>query len=186
MNSQERIESLFKKFGKELADDLRYSEIEALKKGGRRNPNATTLTFEPKTKSTPDGNVVLDIVANDKYWRWIESGRRAGARKIPADVVGKTWQNQNGIDPRVIILSIQARRKRLTSTPRLAKSKSSLDYNKSAKQLSFIIQRSIFKKGIKPKPFVDKVLNDGRLATFKNELIPVMGEQFKLIIKGLE
>ena len=181
MSIQSDIVKLFIELGEGLTTDLRESLVSKLKESGRKSPNDPNLKFDQRIKTTPDGNVVLDIIAPDKYWRYIESGRKAGARRVPADALGKVWQNQNNIDARKVILSIQAKRNK----PLKASSKA-LNYDKAAKSLSFIMQKSIFKKGIKPKPFVDRVLGDGRIQVFKSALTPLLGDQFKLIIKGLE
>lgn len=181
MSTQNKIVKLFTDFGIPLSEDLLESLVEALRQGGRMSPQTTKMNFSPRIKTTPDGNVSLEIVAYDKYWRWIESGRKAGARRVPADVLGKKWQNENAIDARKVILSIQAKRK-----SSIKFKKSTLNYDKAARSLSFIIQRAIFKRGIKPKPFVDRILDDGRFKEFRNALVPLLGEQYKLIIKGLE
>lgn len=178
MSTQQKIVELFREFGKRLAIDMRKSLVKKLKESGRISPNDPKLNFGPRIKSTSTGNVVLDIVAADKYWRYIETGRKPGARRVPADKLGKKWQNQNNINA-VEILSRMRKKPLKTSSKRL-------NYDQAAKSLAFVYQKSIFKKGIKPKPFVDRVINDGRFNDFRNQLIPLLGEQFKLVIKGLE
>lgn len=190
-----KIEKVFSDFGKETAKDLKDSAEKALKDAGRKGVQGIRLDFNELIKTTPTGDVILDIQAANgkkgvKYWRYIEEGRKKGAKMIPAKVVGKEWQNQYNIDPRVVLLSIEARRKKklgINATRKtLERPKKSLNYDKAATQLSFVIQRSIFKKGIKPKPFVDRVLSDGRINKLREDLTPLLGERFKLIIKGLE
>jgi hypothetical protein len=58
---------------------------------------------------------------------------------------------------------------------RLKRNVKKLKFDKAAKQLSFLIARSIGKKGVKPRPFIDRVINDGRLA--------MLGEGLSLIFK---
>lgn len=178
---REKIIKLFSDFGEGLTIDLRESLVESLRKHGRKSPNDPKLKFDQRLKTTEGGDVVLDILAYDKYWRYIETGRKPGARRIPADALGKVWQNQNNIDARKVILSIRAKRNR-----GLNLKKTELNYDKAAKSLSFIIQKSIFKRGIKPKPFIDRVVEDGRFTEFRSALIPLLGDQYKLVIKGLE
>lgn len=207
MSVQEQIVKVFREFGKDTARALKASADAALAAGGRKGVQTIKLDFNELLKTTPDGDVILDIQAVNgkkgvKYWGAIEKGRRgkeqntsAGdkmpTKMIPADVVGKEWQNQYNIDPRVVILNIQARarakKRGLNYADRkFKKVKKTLNYDKAAKTLSFIIQRSIHKKGIKPKPFVNRVLDDGRIQKLRNDLTPLLGQQFKLIITGLE
>jgi hypothetical protein len=189
MDLSEAIAKVFKEWGKAFAADLKESADRALKEGGRKNPNAIKLDFNEIIKVTSDGNIVLDISAVNgkkpvKYWGAIEEGRKKGVRRLPADVVGKVWQNEQGIDPRVVLLNMK---NKISAKPRkFTRLKKTLDYDKAAKTLSFVIQNSIYKKGIKPKPFVNRVLTEENIQDLRNKLIPVMGEHFKLIIKGLE
>jgi hypothetical protein len=172
----EKLIKIFKDFGKSMADDLDDSFVDALNSKGRSSPQTTKMNFNPEVQETAYG-VRLNIVAYDTYWRWVESGRKKGARRVPADKLSKKWQNKNGINAVTIIAEIQ--RKRLGYAPK------KLKYGTAVKQLAFIIQKSIYKKGIVPKPFVDKIINDGRFEKFRNDLVPILGEHFKLVIKGL-
>lgn len=168
MSTLQKIIDLFEDFGIETSEDLESALGEALRKGGRRSPQTTRLRFEPKIKLSSDNNVGVDIAASGKHWRWIESGRRAGAKRVPADRLGKLWQNENNIDPRKSL------------------KRPKMDFEKAARSLSFVIQRAIFKRGIKPKPFIGVVINDGRIQEFRQRLTPLLGEHFLLSIKGLE
>jgi hypothetical protein len=185
MSAIQDAEKILIIFGKEVADDLKTSLNAALKAAGNKNPQEAALTFTPEFYDDPDG-ISMAIVASGEYWKWIESGRKKGARRIPADVVGKKWQAANGIDARQVILTLRTKNKKKGlnyKQPKFSKKqKSVLNYDKAAKSLSFIIQNSIYKKGIKPKHFVDRVLNDGRLDKLRNQLTDVLADGFKLEI----
>ena len=176
MSAKDKVKELLTEFGKELSSDLEVSLVKALKDGGSKNPQAPKLNFKEKAYIEGDG-VSMDIIASGEYWQFIESGRKKGARKLPADVVGKKWQNANGIDPRKVLIEL-----RLKKNPKLKIRKRTLNYDKSAKSLSFIIQRSIFNKGIRPKPFVDRVVKDGRINDLKTDLKAILGREYKLEI----
>lgn len=183
MSAKDKVKDLLLVFGSDLAKDLDVSLRKALKDGGGKDLQTPKLKFDKKAYI--DGNaVLLDIISiggapdgTGKYWRNIESGRKKGARKLPADVVGKKWQGGNGIDPRKVLVQL-----RLKKNPKLKISKKTLNYDKAARSLSFIIQRSIFNKGIKPKPFVDRVVNDGRINDLKADLKSLLGTEYKLEI----
>lgn len=176
MSVKSKTKDLLTEFGKELSVDLEESLLKALKDGGRKNPQTTKLNFKEKAYIDGEG-VSMDIIASGEYWKFIESGRKKGARRIPADVVGKKWQGANGIDPRKVLIQL-----RLKRNSKLKISKRSLNYDKAARSLSFIIQRSIFNKGIRPKPFVDRVVKDGRIDVLKERLREVLGPAYKLEI----
>lgn len=188
----EEIKKVFQKWGKETALEFKESARDALAKGGRTNPQTVSLEFKELIVTTEDGNVGLEIRAQKlgkpaKYWKVIEEGRAANKKAPPSDVFGRTWQNEQNIDARVVLLEIQRKKKGIVNVNRKFKRlKKTLDYDKAVKTLSFLIARSIGKKGIKPKPFVGKVLNDGRITELREMLTPLLGEKFKLIIKGLE
>lgn len=185
------IAKVFREWGKESALELKEEAEAALQRGGRTNPNTVSLEFKEILSTTSDGNVQLEIVARRKgqpvkYWKAIEEGRKPG-KQPPSDVFGKTWQNEQNIDARVVLLQIQARKKGLqTPNRKFKRLKKTLDYDKAVKQLQFIIAKSIGKKGIKPKPYLGKVLTDERVRELRTKLTPLLGEKFKLIIKGLE
>lgn len=70
----------------------------------------------------------------EEYWKYIENGRRAGA-KMPPIISIKNWIERKNIIPRPITL------------------KNGKKVLPNINSLSFLIARSISKKGIKPKPF---------------------------------
>ena len=49
--------------------------------------------------------------------------------------------------------------------------------------LSWLMAKSIGKKGIKPNPFYKKVVNDERMDDLKQMLAPIIKKQFLLEIK---
>lgn len=176
MSVQSKAQDILEAWGKQVSEDLAESLDQALRQGGRKSPQQAALNFRQKVYIEGSG-VAVDIIASGEYWKFIESGRKKGARRIPADVVGKEWQNQNNIDARSVILKMRVKNKK-----GLKVNKQSLNYNKAVRSLSFIIQNSIFKKGIKPKPFIDSVLEDGRIEALASTLRKVLGNEFKLEI----
>jgi hypothetical protein len=183
----EEIKKVFSDWGKETALELKEEAEAALKRGGRKNPNPPTLSFREFISTTSDGDVQLEIKAetlNKKpamYWRIIDEGRRPGAKQPPSKVFGKVWQHEQQIDPREVLLKIQAKKR-----PGLKLEKSKMNYERAALQLSYIIARSIKKKGIKPKPYLDRVLTTERIGKLRTKLTPLLGKKFKIIITGLE
>ena len=82
--------------------------------------------------STGTGGWVISVSLAD-YWKYIENGRRAGAKMPPLEVIEK-WIDVKQIKPHAMTLKSG---KTVIPTP---------------PQLPFLIARSIGKKGIPPKP----------------------------------
>ena len=82
--------------------------------------------------STVSSGWVISVSLAD-YWKYIENGRRAGAKMPPLEVIEK-WIDVKQIKPHAMTLKSG---KTVIPTP---------------PQLPFLIARSIGKKGIPPKP----------------------------------
>ena len=165
---KDKIEAVSRNFGRVLVQDLTNSMNEALG-FPKANGQDAHLTFDSDITVT-DSGANIKIIASDTYWINIEEGRGKNKKAPPSDVLGKEWQNSHNIDPRKVLKEIQINYKKkigLSKTKRsLTKTSKGLSFDKAAKQLSFIFARSIGKKGIPAKPFVDRVLNDGRVKVF--------------------
>ena len=75
-------------------------------------------------------NKGIDMIAND-YWQYVSSGRRPYTKKVPVkDLI--PWIKQYGITPKP---------------------------GQSINQLAFAIQTSIYKQGINPKGYMNKVMD---------------------------
>lgn len=92
------------------------------------------ITYKIDSKS-----LSLTIIMPD-YFKYIESGRKAFARKVPIIVLLK-WLKRKNIQPKQSGMKLNA--------------------------LAFAIQNSIYKKGIKPRKFLQKALD---VADIRNEL----------------
>ena len=86
--------------------------------------------------STGTGGWVISVSLAD-YWKYIENGRRAGAKMPPLDVIEK-WIDVKQIKPHSMTLKSG---KTVIPTP---------------PQLPFLIARSIGQRGIPPKPLFKK------------------------------
>lgn len=181
------VKAYQQQFGKQLANDLKQSLETALKKAGGKNVQEAKLSFDEQLTTSNEG-ISLKIIASDDYWYWVNKGRKPG-KMPPPDKLGKKWQASQGIDARKVIADIELKYKQKHPAKKskgLNKPSKKLNYNDAAKQLSFIIARSIGKKGYKPRPFIDSVLNDGRLEVFKKTIGDIVGKQliFEFNING--
>lgn len=182
MSLQEDLYKECGKFGKKIAIYMRANLEEAMQKAGSKNPQETSLRFEPVI-SMNGSTVNIQIVASDEYWYYVDNGRKAG-KMPPPDTFGKKWQAKNNIDPRKVIAEIQLKRKRgLKINPKGSlNTKKWLSFKKASKQLSFIIARSIGKKGVKARPFVENTMKDVEFDVFKKRMAGLIGKEITLDI----
>lgn len=81
-----------------------------------------------------DNSAWLISISLEDYWKYIENGRRAGAKMPPLNVI-ENWIKVRNIIPHPMTL------------------KSGKTVIPSVKQLSFLIARKISRDGIRPRPF---------------------------------
>ena len=113
-------------FGQKIVDNYK-AELEAC--GYQDGQLYRTLSYSVKMNNTS----WLISISLEEYWKYIEYGRRPG-KMPPLDVIEK-WIKVKQILPRPLTL------------------KSGKTVIPSVKQLSFLIARSIGKRGIQPRPF---------------------------------
>jgi hypothetical protein len=168
------IDSIINHFGTKLSVDLMNSMNEAL---ARKNGQQADIRFNQVIERTADG-VNIKIVADKEHWIYIEDGRKPG-KMPPSEAFGKKWQNKLGINPSNIIYELTVKYKQ---SKKINTKTKKLTFDKASKSLAFLIARSIGKKGVKPKPFIDRVVNDGRIAKFSKDLADAMGKEIAINI----
>jgi len=170
------IETVCNEWAEKVAQDLYVSLNEALNKEGRSNDQNAALHFTKNIK-VDNGGAKVQILASGEYWINIEEGRKPNSKQPPSKKIEK-WIKAEALNPQKIIAEIELKRKGLSKTNRtLSRPKKKLSFNEAAKRLSFVIGRSIAKKGIEPKPFIDKVINEARLKELTDSLGEVMGRE---------
>lgn len=171
MALKEEIDAIIIPFGDKLSIDLKASLEAALKQGGSKNVQESAVTFQPKYIVTND-STTIQIVTSQDYWKYIEYGRKRG-KMPPPNKLGKAWQVSQGIDPRKVLAEIS-----IKSNPK-AKPRQ-LSFDAATKQLSFVIARAIGRRGLKPRPYIDRVLNDGRIAQLTKDLAKAMSKDITI------
>ena len=175
---QKDIEILINNYAKELAIDLNKSMNDSLRQAGNKNVQDASLHFNPVV-SFNDGSIRVQILASDAYWYFIEHGRKKGSKAPPSKALGKKWQNLNNIDPRKVLYDIELKYYQKKSIKRKPKT---LKFDEASKTLSFLLARSIAKKGIKPKPFIDRVKDNGKTTQLIDSLSTLLGKQIAIEI----
>lgn len=162
MAEESKIKTVLDEWGLELVNDLKRNIDKYYSSGGGQ---ASDLSGSVNYKTLRVGTGYTFTLTMNDYWKWANAGRAKGVKGIPLDAVGKEWQNKHGIDARKVVLSFRKDGK-VT-----AKNKKGLNYDKAVKSLAFLIQRSIKKKGIKPRPFYDETVTKERIQDLKTRLI---------------
>lgn len=176
MTLEDEIEKILSEFGIKYASDLNEEFNKALKKGGRKSPQEAALNFTPELKL--DANAItIQVFASGKYWRYVERGRKKGSQP-PSKVFNKKWFNTNNIDPRKAIfqLTVDYNKKKGFKNRKVKL----LPFDKAVTRLGYLKARAIKKYGIKPKPFKDKVEQDGRLEDLQKSLSALVGKNIIL------
>jgi len=114
-------------FGQKIVDNYR-AELEAC--NYQDGQLYKTLKYSVKM----DNSSWIISISLEDYWKYIENGRRAGAKMPPLEAIEK-WIRVKQIIPHPMTL------------------KSGKRVLPSVKQLSFLIARKISRDGIRPRPF---------------------------------
>lgn len=168
------LDSVILHFADKLNKDLKASLELALKEGGSKNVQESTVTFQPRYKISEDGTIDIQIVTQQAHWKYIEFGRRPG-KMPPPNKLGKDWQVSQKIDARKVLAEIKVK-----TNKGLTRKKKELSFDKATKQLAFLIARSIGKRGLKPRPYIDRVLNDGRIDQLTKDISRVLSKNITI------
>lgn len=123
-------------FGQKIVDNYR-AELEAC--NYQDGQLYRTLSYSVKMNNSS----WLISISLEEYWRYIEYGRRAGAKMPPLDVIEK-WIKVKQILPRPLTL------------------KSGKSVVPTIPQLSFLIARKIGRDGIRPRPFFKQSFEEAK------------------------
>ena len=105
---------------------------------------------------TAQNDSYLVTINLEEYWKFIEKGRRAGAKIPPVSAI-ENWIKIRKILPRPVTL------------------KSGKQRVPTVQQLAYVIARSIARKGIAPRPFMRESIED-TMKDFQSKLSAVIRE----------
>lgn len=190
---EKHIIDVFNAWGKTLVKDMKKA-IHEIKDSKGRSINhgggqSTRLEGSVDYKTINTGGVITFQLIMDKHWKNVEDGRGANKKPPPSSAIEKFIRQKN-LPVDKILLDINLRHRGqgkslngMKITKRSLKSLEGRDnFDKKVKTLSWLIARSIGKKGIEPRPFINKVITQERLTELKEMLAPVIKNQFILDI----
>ena len=105
---------------------------------------------------TAQNDSYLVTINLEEYWKFIEKGRRAGAKMPPVSAI-ENWIKVRKIIPRPVAL------------------KSGRQRVPTVQQLAYVIARSIAKKGIAPRPFMRESIEE-TMKDFQSKLSAAVRE----------
>lgn len=183
---ENKIINVLSRWGRDLVNDMK-AEIDRVvtHNGGQTSKLSGSVNYKVINR----GGVISYQLTMNRYWEVVEKGRGAGKKAPPSKAIKEFIKQTDGLTSNIdkILLDISVRHKgrslRKKKSAITGRGLKGMSFDKKLDSLSFMIARSIGRKGIKPKPFYDKVINDERLQELKELLAPVIKEQFILEIK---
>ena len=173
------IKEILDVWGLKLVNDAQDEVSRVVKYSGGQKPDLINK-IKYRVLNTNNG-YTFQFTMNDfgkvyPYYKDIEFGRRPGVKGVPTSALLKGFYANHNISPSKVIKEM-----RLKANP---KSKAKANFEKDSKALAFIIQRSIKKKGIEARPFMDNIVNEERIKDLKTMLIPALKKKYVLEIKN--
>lgn len=154
-----------------LASLLKEEQKKAAKYGRSANGNSRISGSVNVSFDNPSDPDTLTLTMAD-YWYWIDKGRRPGGVAKKADIAG--WIRRKALNPAVIIKEMELKSGIVRKKP--------LSFIKATEQFSFIVRRSLKRKGYDGNEFYSKVINDGRLDKLRKDLANEYRKDIKIII----
>lgn len=116
------------------------------------------------------------VVLMEDYWRYVEEGRKKGAKMPPQLAMMKHVANR-GIDYKRLMNFTKDK------TGRIIPRKKPLTKDKALKTLAFLMGRKIKMTGIKPTHFIEEAFSTGIIDNMARDLSVALGREIALDLK---
>lgn len=180
---EKEIKNVLTIWGLELVDDTK-AEIDKLVEhaGGQTSDLSGSVNYKVLSQG---GNITFQLTMAD-HWVNVEDGRGPNLKPPPLKPI-QEWINKKHlpVDKILLAVNIKFRGQGKTLGGHVIKKRTlkSITHERKVEMVSWMIAKSIGKKGIKPRPFLNKVLTTERMEKLKKMLAPVMRNHFILEIK---
>lgn len=169
-------------WGEKVVDDVK-AEIDS--KISHNGGQASKLSGSVNYKVINKGGEISWLLTMNRYWEVVEKGRGAG-KKAPPSAVLKDWIKQkesltSNIDKILGRVTVKVKK-----NGALSKGTKGMSFDKKLDSAAFMMARSIGKKGIKPRPFLYKVVTDNRIDELKQMLAPILKQYYVLEFKDVQ
>ena len=154
MSLESKIEDFLNAWGAKLGD----SAIKAVNDAVGYKNQTVDLQIDNSISGTrfSQGKVTYVLAFNKDYWRYIQSGVNGTDKNVGSPYSFKSGGGRIPIKP--LEDWIAKRGLRITVKEGIKGKAKGLSIAKGRKSLAFAISTSTKKKGIKPKPFTDKIM----------------------------
>lgn len=182
------IVDILTEWGEKVVIDVK-AEID--KKITHNGGQTSKLSGSVNYKVINKGGEISWLLTMNPYWEVVEKGRGKGKKAPPSKAIEEWMKQKESITSNInkILVSISVKHKGISSRERkgvfTTRGTKGMTFASKLKSLSFMMARSIGKKGIKPRPFLYKVVNDKRIDELKQKLAPVLKQYYILEFKEL-
>ena len=173
-------------WGEKVVIDIK-AEID--KKITHNGGQTSALSGSVNYKVINKGGEISWLLTMNPYWEVVEKGRGAGKKAPPNKPIEDWLRQKESITSNInkILVSISVKHKGISSRKRkgvfTSKGTKGMKFDAKIKSLSYMIAKSIGKKGIKPRPFLHNVVNENRINELKEMLAPVLKQYYILEFK---
>lgn len=183
MSLESKIEEFLNAWGTKLGDSANKAISDAVNYSTGQAPD---LQFDPSNSGVKfsGGKVTYSLALNKDYWRFIQSGVNGYDNSV-----GSIYSFKKGggrIPISALMGFIQKRNLRVKLKEGVKGKAKGLDIDKQRKSLAFAIGTSLKKEGIKPRPFVDKIVTPELNNELKQGMAKILGEEIVATFKTLE
>lgn len=180
---EDKIIKVLTIWGKDLVNDTK-AEIDKIVShaGGQTSDLSGSVNY--KVLNT-GGSINFQLTMAD-YWVNVEDGRKPNLKPPPLKPI-KDWIKKKNLPVDQILLSVNIKHrgqgKSLGGHTIKKRTLKAITHERKVEMVSWLMAKSIGKKGIKPRPFMDKVITQQRMDKLKAMLAPVIKQHFVLEIK---
>lgn len=180
---EQKIIEVLTDWGEDLVNDTK-AEIDKIieHSGGQTSDLSGSVNYKVLNAG---GNITFQLTMNDYYINVID-GRKPNSTPPPLKPI-QDWINKKHLPVDKILLNVNIKHrgqgKSLGGHTIKKRTLKTIAHERKVEMVSWMFAKSIGKKGIKPRPFLDKVLTDNRMNDLKQRLAPVIKNHFVLELK---
>lgn len=180
---EREIIEVFNIWGLELVNDTKQIIDEVVThSGGQTTDLSGSVNYKVLNQN---GVITFQLTMND-YYKNVEDGRKPNSKAPPHKSIAD-WINKKSLPIDQILLSVNIKHKgqgkSLGGHTIKKRTLKTISHERKVEMVSWLFAKSIGKKGIKPRPFMNKVITQDRIERLKQMLRPVIKRQFILDIK---
>lgn len=174
------VDNILNEFGVKLVSDLRKSLVDkgVTFGGGQESKLSAKIRFE--IKQTTKG-IVFNLVMPD-YSYYVDKGRKKGPVSKEGRKLISQWAKRKGIVEDYRVKNLKER-KEAQSGVKNPKALKKIPFNEAVEQITFVVARSIGRKGYKGNKFLTETITDGRILRLEKDISDALKKQIIIDLK---